>query len=143
MRIIQFGIIALSMLSARGSSPGAELYLLALSGDRQIGAAGQLLPEPIVARLTDDAGNGVMDQSLVFATDDKGGWLIDASGAERSQLILQTDARGDAAAEFRLGPGTDKTNILVRVSSPGAASQTTFSFQRQCVADVACEDFPP
>ena len=143
MHIIQFGIIALSVLSAQGSSTGPELYLLALSGDRQTGTAGQQLSEPIVARLTDDAGNGVMDRSIVFATYDNGGWLIDASGEEYSQLILRTDARGDATAGFRLGSGTGSTHIQVRVSSPGVDSPANFSFRRKHAAHVAYAEPQP
>lgn len=142
MHIIQFGIITLSVLSVPGSSTGPELYLLALSGDRQIGIAGQVLPEPIVARLTDDAGNGVVDRPLVFDSYDSG-WLIDASGEEHSQLVLRTDARGDAAAGVRLGSGSNPEARFVRVSTPGVSSPATFSFWHEHVAIFVCKESTP
>ena len=117
-----------------GSSPDSALHLLALSGDRQIGTPGQLLPEPIVARLTDAAGNGVAHRSLVFDAYHGGSRLIDASGGERVRLVLRTDARGDATVGVRLSPDTDANLLVVRVRAAGAVRPATFSFRGKPVA---------
>ncbi len=131
MRIIRIAIGAASLVYAHGSSPEPGLYLTALSGDHQIGTPGHLLPEPIVARLTDEAGNGVMDQSLVFDTYRNGVSLIDSSGIETRRVILRTNARGDATVGVRLGPETNTNRRVVRVSSTSKVRPATFSFHGQ------------
>lgn len=131
MRIIQIAIGTASLVYAHGSSPEPALYLTALSGDHQIGTPGQLLPEPIVARLTDEAGNGVMDQSLVFDSYRSGVSLIDSSGIEAGRVVLRTNARGDATVGVRLGPETNSNRLVVRVSYTSKVRPATFSFQGQ------------
>ncbi len=128
MRIARIVVGTASLLYLLASSSTPEHYLLALSGDRQTGTSGQLLPEPIVARLTDEAGNGVMGQSIVFDTR-MGGALIDSSGIESTRLVMRTNAWGDATVAVRLAPDADTNRMVIRVSSTGAATPATFSFR--------------
>ncbi len=129
MRITQIVIGAASLLYVLGPDPEPAFYLMALSGDHQTGTPGQLLPEPIVARLTDEVGNGVMNQSLVFDAYRGSGSLIDSSGTETGRIVLRTDARGDATVGVRLGPESITSRLVVRVSSNDAVTPATFSFR--------------
>lgn len=128
MRIIQIVIGTTCLLNMLGASSGPGFYVFALSGDRQIGAPGKLLAEPLVARLTDEAGNGVLDQVLVFNAH-HGAELIDDAGNESTTLVLHTDSRGDAAVELRLAPDAAANPQIVRVSSAVTARPAVFSFR--------------
>lgn len=128
MQIIRIVFGTTCLLNLLGSNTGPGFYVFALSGDRQIGAPGQLLAEPLVARLTDEAGNGVLDQALVFNVH-HGGELIDDAGNESTTLVLHTDSRGDAAVELRLAPDAAANPPIVRVFSAVTARPAVFSFR--------------
>jgi hypothetical protein len=122
------GLVATFLVPVLGTDAGfsMNLQLVPLSGDRQRGVAGQTLPEPIVARLIDDAGNGAMDRLVTLEVDRGNGRLIDTSGSESLQLVLRTDARGDVYAGFRLGVKPGSKQNLVSASSLDARNLARF-----------------
>jgi hypothetical protein len=115
MRSTQIGLLATILVPVLnvGAGYAVDLQLVPLSGDRQHGIAGQTLPEPIVARMVDDAGNGAMDRLVTLEVDRGTGKLVDAAGLESTQLVLRTDASGDVSAGFRLGlrPGPKVNHV--------------------------------
>jgi alpha-tubulin suppressor-like RCC1 family protein len=88
--------------------PGQAAELRILSGDEQLGVAGQPLPAPIVIQVLDSTGRPVPDQRLTFEADLGGGAVSPDTGA--------TDARGMAQVEWTLGPDpTVPQRLLVNV----------------------------
>ncbi len=112
--------------SLTGGCDGAGYHLAALSGDRQTGDAGSLLAEPIVARLVDEAGNGIAGGRVTFAVRRGCGQLVDATGTESQRLVLRTDARGDAAAKLRLGSCGDARLEVICAYAAGAPRPVRF-----------------
>jgi hypothetical protein len=78
---------------------GGASGLSAVSGDRQEGEIGAVLPEPLVVRATDATGRPVQGAVILFRFNgDVGGEISPASAV--------TDAEGRAAVEVRLGTTT-------------------------------------
>jgi len=107
---------------------GAAARMVVVSGDRQRATVGAPLRRPIVVRVLDGAGNGVVDASLVVSV---------ASGTLRDSLV-HTDASGSAALNWTLGrsagsqtlgvhlDGLDEALHVVALAQPGAPANLTF-----------------
>ena len=97
--------------------------LVRVSGNEQSAAVGTELPDPLVVRLVDDAGNGVPNRAV--------SWIVATGGGEVASTSSSTDGNGEATARWTLGaePGDNTLNAVVsgvgfvtftaRATSPG------------------------
>jgi hypothetical protein len=89
-----------------------------MSGDNQTGAAGQLLPYPFVAVVTNASGIPVAGVTVNFAVTAGGGTL---SGTQST-----TDSQGVAFTRLTLGP-TTVTNTVTATAAGLSGSPLTFT----------------
>lgn len=93
-----------------------------VSGNHQIAEVGAELPEPLVVRLVDGAGDPVPGRRVGFRVSRGSGVLVDSEGAARELEVL-TDAEGRAAARFRLGSRSGPGSHRVSASATGFAGE--------------------
>lgn len=98
---------------AEGSS---TLRLELTSGDEQSGAPNAKLAEPLVVRLTDDAGDPVPGQAVA--------WVIATGEGVAGPSSSDTDADGFAFTSWTLGPAGGLQTINAVVSGVGVVSFT-------------------
>ncbi len=96
---------------------GEAARLLVHSGQDQVGAVGEPLPSPIVARVTDGFGNGVAGVPVSFEVATGGGTVAG------SQPVL-TNAEGFASATWTLGPNAGVQTL--RIKSDGLEGSPTY-----------------
>ncbi|MCG3118727.1 MAG: hypothetical protein ALAOOOJD_00983 [bacterium] len=77
-------------------------------GNSQKGQVGQILPEPLVVKVTDKDGNPVAGKAVRFDVT-FGGGTVD----ERSSTTITSDAFGEARVSWRLGPSAGPHTVRV------------------------------
>ena len=87
-----------------------------MSGDEQNGESGSELPDPLVVRLVDDAGDPVAGRAVA--------WVVATGEGIAAPETSDTDADGLASTRWTLGPepGTNRLNAVV--SGVGVVSFT-------------------
>jgi uncharacterized protein (TIGR03437 family) len=87
-----------------------------VSGNQQTGAPGAMLTQPLVVMVTDQQGNAVAGQSVVFAA---------SPGAQALPATVVTGANGTASANLRMPPSAGITLVTAQT----AGKFVTFSAQ--------------
>jgi hypothetical protein len=100
---------------------GTPVELTAVSGDGQVARVGSRLPEPLVVRVRDAAGQPVAEVLLVFRFQDA------VPDAEIDPASVATDSTGHASVEVRLGTTTGPQTIEATIAQ-GAASEARATF---------------
>ena len=90
--------------------PGPPVLILADDGDQQVGIAGQQLPRPLVATVTDAGFNRLPGVTVDFGVVQGGGQL--ANGQQ--QMSVTTDSDGRAIVALVLDPAEGIANNVVR-----------------------------
>lgn len=117
---LMLGVSGCARQSAAASSPAATAYGSAIvesSGGKQIGAAGAVLPQPLVVQVNDDQGNAVTGAAVTFTgpsgvSFDPPAGLTDSSGqlstnvtlggmAGRYQLVARTMTKAQKRVEVK------------------------------------------
>ena len=107
---------------AATAKAGAPKTLAAVSGDGQIGSAGQLLRAPFVVKVTDNFGNGIEKINVTF-TAAVGNGNFNGQPA----LIVLTDSTGSAKAVLTMGQTAGATNTAVATAQGLAGVSATFN----------------
>ena len=94
--------------------------IAAVSGDNQTGPVNSQLPAPLVVRVTDESGNPIPNQPVVWSVPSNGG------GGSVSPTNTVTDANGEASATRTLGPTAGQQTTLA-TSEGLAGSPVTFA----------------
>ncbi len=89
-------------------SNNAARDLKSISGNAQKGQVGQILPEPLVVRVTDKDGRPIFGTAVRFEVT-FGGGLVE----ERSALVVNTNEFGAARVNWRLGPNAGPHTVRV------------------------------
>ncbi len=106
-------------LALAGACDGGDLRLpseneaevtIDQGGDNQIGTAGEALPQPLIVRAVDVAGQGVTGLPVT--------WLVRSGGGSIDPAAAETDSDGFATARWTLGPVDGAQQVQARV--PGA-----------------------
>jgi hypothetical protein len=87
------GRSALTVMATAGAGPPSVFSLV--SGGGQSAVVGAALPQPIVVKVTDAAGNGIAGQTITFAVASGGGSVAPPS--------TTTDSLGEASTTWTLG----------------------------------------
>ncbi len=90
------------------ASPDVPVALLRVSGDSQQGTAGNRLPKPLIAQLTDRFGNGVDGRTVT--------WTIAGGGGAATPTTATLDSSGTAVTVLTLGPAAGRNTISVRAA---------------------------
>ena len=117
---LMLGVSGCARQSAAAAGPTANAYGSAIvesSGGKQIGAAGSVLPQPLVVQVNDDQGNAIAGATVTFSgpsgvTFDPPSGLTDSSGqlstnvtlggmAGRYQLVASTMTKGQKRVEIK------------------------------------------
>src|SRR5687767_11450333 len=121
MRLFPLSYLALLLSSAALGCGGDDLVLpnapgtvQIVDGNGQEGRSGEVLADPLVARLVNDSGQGIPEQTVRWVPRSGSGTTDPASGT--------TDSDGFASAEWTLGPAAGLQRLDAEV--PGLGSVT-------------------
>ncbi len=104
---------------------GARLEVV--TGQEQSGVIGQNLPQNLVARVIDDAGEPVAGESVIFRVVQGSGTLSADSSTFTRALVATTDAQGLATVAFKLGHRTGVLNHKVQAKVVGYDNELNFA----------------
>ncbi len=127
--------LLLVVIAACGESTGPDRhdYTISLaSGDRQFGAVGNELPEPLVVKVT-NAGEPAEDVKLEWK-------VVQGSGATVMPVSGGSDSHGMARAHVRLGPSTGVYRIEARLSG---ATGSPVVFEAEAISPAVVESVSP
>lgn len=108
------GLAGSPVTFTHAATPGSAAGVAIVSGDDQSGVPGSQLPEPLVVRVTDGAGNAVSGAAVT--------WIVTGGGGTLAPPTSTTDAAGNASSIWTLGsvPGANAAEAVV--SGVGQAS---------------------
>lgn len=117
-----------SAVIPHSSVRGPATRLLRIGGNDQSGNPGELLPQALLARATDDCGNVVPGAPLVWSVNPP-------QAATLESVFAQTNAVGEASARVRIGarPGP----FTVTVASGGASAVYTLAVNATGIRVIA------
>lgn len=78
-------------------------FIVASRGSQQFGMMGSLLPEPLIARVTDGSKNPVPGVDVVFRVKEGGGRLRVRDFEPAEEVMVTTDRDGNAIVDLELG----------------------------------------
>ena len=81
----------------------APAFIVASRGSQQFGMMGSLLPEPLIARVTDGSKNPVPGVDVVFRVKEGGGRLRVGDFEPAEEVMVTTDRDGNAIVDLELG----------------------------------------
>ncbi|MGH7510739.1 MAG: Ig-like domain-containing protein [Gemmatimonadales bacterium] len=90
---------------------GSADRLVRVSGNGQSAQAGTELPDPLVVRLIDLAGNGVPNRAV--------SWVVATGGGSVSSANSTTDGLGNASSRWTVGPSAGANTLNAVVSGIG------------------------
>jgi hypothetical protein len=103
---------------------GKRLELV--SGQNQSAAINTQLPEPLVVRVLDDAGNPVANKNVVFRITQGSGVLAVGDPLEGRGFLAKTNENGLASTTFRVGQRAGIGNQKVRARVVGYEDEIVF-----------------
>lgn len=106
---------------ARSAEPAV---LVVDSGDQQVGVAGQQLPRPLIATVTDGGFNRLAGVPVVFEVIKGDGHF----GGEQKSLTVETDTDGNAVATLVLDPAEGVANNAVTAHIEGLPDMPVVGF---------------
>jgi hypothetical protein len=107
-----------------GASPGPAALLVVDSGDQQVGVAGQQLPRPLVAVVTDWGFNRLSGIAVDLGVTKGQGRFADGLAT----LTATSDSDGRVIVPFILDPAEGVANNVVRAQIPGLAGSPGVAF---------------
>ena len=99
--------------------PDEPRQIEVVDGNDQIGRAGLPLEEPVVVRLTDEAGVGIPGRAVA--------WVVSPGSGRTMPQTSMTDAEGLASATWILGPSVGPNTLQAVVSEVGLATFSAFA----------------
>jgi hypothetical protein len=96
-----------------------------VSGNNQTGPAGSVLPLPLVARVTNEAGQPVSGVPVVFEVTQNSGGLVSGT-ASIGALAVTSNAAGEASVQLRTGTRSGVGNNVVQATAVGFAGTAVF-----------------
>jgi hypothetical protein len=101
------------------TQPGHLAGVQIVSGNHQTATAGAELPEPLVGRAIDAAGNSLANRTVTF--------VVASGGGSLSAGSVTSDSHGSFSGRWTLGPGAGTQKVDVRsADSAGATIYATF-----------------
>jgi hypothetical protein len=98
------------------------------SGNGQQVPPGAWLPQPLVVRMTDDAGIALSNATVTFSTTLSGGALSATSGGSQvSSLVCHTNGLGEALVYYKTPMAEMLETVNAQAGDPGYVKQVTFT----------------
>jgi len=97
-----------SIIFAATAVAGEPVKLVEVSGNNQSGYVGELLPEPLVVKVTDEFGNGIQGHDVTFRVKSGAAQIVGGD----SVRTVQTDSAGEARAQVRLDTTATGTVVV-------------------------------
>ncbi len=97
-----------------------------VSGQNQSAKIRNVLPKPLLVKLTDELSQPVADKQVVFRVVQGDGVLGAGTDGEGQGVIATTDANGIASTTFKLGSRAGQGNNQVRVKAVGFEGEVLF-----------------
>jgi hypothetical protein len=98
------------------ATPGNASGISIVSGDGQTGAVGAPLTAALVVKVVDGSGNPVIGATVT--------WAVTAGGGSPNPASSTTDANGQAATTWTLGPTPGTNTLTASVTGVGAVTFT-------------------
>ncbi len=115
------------ILFVASAKPATGVKLVKISGDGQMGTAGQQLPAPLVVVLRDHLGNPVEEAPVLFEVVEGGGMLSSGDGnAWVTKLEVKTDIGGSTLTYLKPGSLAGANNNIVRTWLEGIESSSVY-----------------
>ncbi|MGH7604434.1 MAG: Ig-like domain-containing protein [Gemmatimonadaceae bacterium] len=111
---------------------GPPVAVLLSAGDGQRAPAGSELPKPIVVRVVDENGSGVLGASLTLA----------ASGGTVADTILTTDSLGYASTQWTMGHSAGELSLAVHADGVKKLVKLSARATPAAAANLAFDDAP-
>jgi hypothetical protein len=117
-RIIRLGVLAAIALlqgcakKTDATGPAFPAGIVIVQGNGQAAQAGKELPTPVVLRVVDATGAGMVGKAITLALGDGGGAVDPASAV--------SDAKGEIRAKWTLGPSVPAQSLFA--STPGVSA---------------------
>src|SRR3954464_4329511 len=111
---------------------GAAANVVVLSGDNQRASAGSELAKPLVFRVADENGSGVLGASLTLA----------ASGGVLADSVLTTDSVGIARTRWTVGHSAGDYSLAVHVEGVKKLLKISARATPSAAANLAFDDVP-
>jgi len=112
--------IAVTLLDA-----ATQQRILMVSGNAQTAPAGTALPQPLVVEVVNAIGQPLPNVPVTFAMNKSDGQLT-AFPQQGRQVVIPTDANGQASATLQLGTRVGTGSNQVLVTSPGFVGEVMF-----------------
>ncbi|HEU4995531.1 MAG TPA: Ig-like domain-containing protein [Gemmatimonadaceae bacterium] len=112
---------------------GAPATVSAVSGDRQLTAAGSALPKPIVLRVVDSTGNGTADVPVILSL----------SAGTVPDTALVTDSLGYARTRWTMGRSAGEYSLAVHVDGIKQLLKLEARATPAAPANLSFDDAPP
>jgi chitodextrinase len=107
---------------------GLPPILTLLSGDAQYAQAGEVLPEPLVVRVTRQDGTPLANAPLAFKVKSQGGMIrLGAGSVESTALTRRTNAAGEAQVDWRMALEAEGALNVLGISTVSPASREILS----------------
>jgi hypothetical protein len=119
-----------SIVVTRIAANGA---IAVVSGNSQSAPTASVLPQPLVARITDALGQPVAGVPIVFRVVENSGGLVSGSSTVGS-LAVTSNAQGQASVSLRLGTRSGVGNNVVEATATGFNGVATFTHSATATA---------
>ncbi|MEM1204479.1 MAG: PKD domain-containing protein, partial [Acidobacteriota bacterium] len=124
-----------SVEMSASATAAAPAHVLVDAGDQQQGIAGEPLPQPFAAVVTDASFNRLPGVDVVFRVFAGGGTFADGS----QEITLTSDVHGAVSAVLTLGPeeGVANNSVLATVGTGPGAPTAAFAASGRTAGDPA------
>ena len=119
------GNVSQSSITVTLLDAATQQRILMVSGNGQSAPAGTILTQPLVVEVVNGVGQPVPNVPLTFSVNKSDGQLT-AFPQQGRQIVVQTDANGQASVNFQLGTRVGNGNNQVLVTSPGFVGEVMF-----------------
>jgi VCBS repeat-containing protein len=123
--------VTFTSTAAAGSASRIEI----VSGNNQTAVAGSELPQDLVVRLLDQAGNPIVNQPV--------SWVIGAGGGSAIPQTSQTDSEGKATTRWTLGPAAGNNTLNAVVSGVGLVTFSATATSTTAQSSIAITSDQP
>ena len=111
------------------TQPGVQAGVVVVSGNHQTAPVGTELPQPLVGRVIDAAGNALSNRSVTF--------VVTSGGGSMSVGFTTSDSSGQFSGRWTLGPSAGTQRVEVRGTDSNAPAVIYATFESVATAGAA------
>jgi hypothetical protein len=115
------------VIFSASAQPLFPANLSSARGSAQTGMMGGLLPEPLIARVTDANGNPLQGVDVIFKVEQGGGNFLDSDGNTSVEITSSSDFDGNAIQDFVMGAAIANLGFNTQVVTAQVVGQPELS----------------